>query len=290
MLPIASLKGAGTTSRPAQPPQDPGRRRTGRLHAGSQNLIEPGYDKPKNQKARPRVGGPDGPRHRSASCASSTSSSPPTGTPRPARTSPRRLGRSRPFPPRPDAVTRRRRQVVPSGPGFVTENNLRLFNSMIYSRSTSAVADQPLLRARRVAAVRRDDGRPARRRRRALRLGARPTSSWWPTRSAPTTRPLLEAGVRIWLYPAPVRPARQALHRRRRPRRDRVLEHGLPLVRAQLRGRDDVDSRDVVRRLRAVQDELPVAVDASSPWRSGASAVAGASYVDNVMRLTAALQ
>ena len=48
--------------------------------------------------------------------------------------------------------------------------------------------------------------------------------------------------------------------------------------------------REVVARMRTVEDAYRAAVAGRSPWRSGTSGPARRKYVDNVMRLTAALQ
>ena len=169
------LQGQFPAPGPAQPPQAPGRRRRASASPGSQNLTEPGYNKPKNHAAGPRVGramvrveGPSWPR--------STPSSPATGTPRPTRS----LDVDVAAPAtarRPDTESRGvPRQLVPErSRASSTENNLRMFTSLIYSAPAPDLAHQPLLRPRRVAAVRRDHGRPARGRRRAVRQrGVRP--------------------------------------------------------------------------------------------------------------------
>ena len=140
--------------------------------SGSQNLIEPGYNKPKNHAAgrewvelMARLEGPAVAALEAVFAQdwySETGEVIADAVDRPR--SPRRTG-----------AGRRRCQVVPSGPGFATENNLRLFTTLIYSAPAAGLADQPLLRPGRVPAVRRHDGRPARRRRRAVRQrGGRP--------------------------------------------------------------------------------------------------------------------
>src|SRR6478752_6761201 len=101
--------------------------------SGSQNLIEACYDKPKNQKLgrawvelMARI---EGPAVQELNVVFATDWLTETGE------SLQRQVSEVPTAPsvRPDAVTDVGVQVVPSGPGFVTENNLRLFNSMIYS-------------------------------------------------------------------------------------------------------------------------------------------------------------
>ena len=100
--------------------------------------------------------------------------------------------------PTPDATSASR---CAERPGFVTENNLRLFNSMFY-RARDGFPDQSVLRAGRVAAVRRDHGRATGRRGGAFVceeadqfMVAHAQRSYYAA--------LLEAGVRIWLYPSP---------------------------------------------------------------------------------------
>ena len=137
---------------------------------GSQNLIEPGYNKPKNHEAgrewvelMARVEGPIvtalnlALRHRLVQ--------------RDRRELDRR-DRHRHRRPSAEIVAG---QVIPSGPGFATENNLRAVHHPDLLGAAPDLDHQPLLRARRVAAVRRHHRRPARRRRRALRQrGGRP--------------------------------------------------------------------------------------------------------------------
>ena len=101
--------------------------------SGSQNLIEACYDKPKNQKLGRAwvelVARLEGPAVQELNVVFATDWFTETGE---------NLGHvvqvAPPAPSeRPGALTGVGVQVVPSGPGFVTENNLRLFNAMIYS-------------------------------------------------------------------------------------------------------------------------------------------------------------
>ena len=151
---------------------------------GSQNLVEPGYNKPKNHKAGPRVARAHGPAER------------PDGDRAERRLRDRLVHRDRrdAGPGRVRASTRCPHseglacQVVPSGPGFSHENNLRLFNTLIYGAqrrlsltSPYFVPDESLLYAVTTAAQRGVEVE--------LFVSARrPTSSWSTTRSAPTTR------------------------------------------------------------------------------------------------------
>ena len=127
-------------------------------------------------QARPQVGRADGAGRGPGRRTTWTRSSRRTGTPRPTRLPPSWLaGRDR------RRATPRRASGVAcpgrarAGPGFVAENNLRLFTTLIYSRAAPDLADQPVLRPGRVAALRRHDRGAARRRRRAVRQrGVRP--------------------------------------------------------------------------------------------------------------------
>ena len=93
-------------------------------------------------------------------------------------------------------------QVVPSGPGFLDENNLRLFNSLIYSAQRRLSITSPYFVPDDSLAVRHHDGRAARHRRRVVRWrGGRPVHG--PSRSELLLQALLNAGVKIYLYPAP---------------------------------------------------------------------------------------
>jgi cardiolipin synthase len=93
-------------------------------------------------------------------------------------------------------------QVVPSGPGFDVENNLMMFNSLIYSAerrlsitSPYFVPDESLLMAITTAA----------RRGVAVELFVGEVGDQMVVFHAQHSyyRALLEAGVRIWLYPGP---------------------------------------------------------------------------------------
>ena len=158
MLPIQPAQGRVPAPRPAQPPQDPGRRRRGRRSSGSQNLIEPGYNKPKNHERGPRVGRADGPGRRARRSARSTPSSPPTGTPRPTRSAGRGARRR----PRRRAGRRRDRPGDPERAGLRRpRTTCALFTTLIYSAqrrlsltSPYFVPDESLLYAVTTAAQR----------------------------------------------------------------------------------------------------------------------------------------
>ena len=90
----------------------------------------------------------------------------------------------------------------PSGPGFVAENNLRLFTTLIYSAtrrisltSPYFVPDESLLYAVTTAAQRGVD----------VELFVSEESDQFMVGHAQASyyQALLEAGVRIYLYPAP---------------------------------------------------------------------------------------
>ncbi len=136
--------------------------------SGSLNLIEPSYNKPKNQKLgrewvelMARV---EGPAVRELGVVFATDWFSETGedlaeTLRPTAPGPFESAES---PSGSGAVRDVGCQVVPSGPGYVTENNLRLFNSLLYSARDRLSLTSPLLRPGRVAAVRRHHRCPAR--------------------------------------------------------------------------------------------------------------------------------
>ena len=139
---------------------------------GSQNLIDRSYNSPKNikrglqwQELMTRVTGPivasingvflSDWYSRPASCSST-----PSTCPRP------RCPRTR----RADALVC---QVVPSGPAYEGENNLRMFLTLVTSRAAEGDHHQPLLRSGRGDGVRDHVGLPAGSRRAVVRLGDR---------------------------------------------------------------------------------------------------------------------
>ena len=185
----------------------------------------------------------------------------------------------------PGAVTA---QAVPSGPGFITENNLRLFNTLIYSAqhkisicSPYFVPDDSLLYAVTTAAQRGVD----------VELFVSEKGDQFLVHHAQQSyyEALLEAGVRIYLYKAPF-----VLHAKHFTIDDEVA----------VLGSSNMDMRsfslnlevsvmllgaDIVAKMRAVEDtyrdisrELTL-----EDWMERPMAV---KYVDNVARLTATLQ
>jgi cardiolipin synthase len=179
-------------------------------------------------------------------------------------------------------------QVVPSGPGFAAENNLRLFTTLLYSAterisltSPYFVPDESLLYAVTTAALRGID----------VELFVSEEADQFMVGHAQASyyRALLEAGVKIWLYPAPY-----VLHSKHFTIDDEVA----------VLGSSNMDMRSfalnyeislmmlgsqTVREMRVVEDAyrersrlLTLDEWNGRPGRTR--------YVDNVMRLTAALQ
>ena len=190
--------------------------------------------------------------------------------------------------PRPGASTDVLAQVVPSGPGFVAENNLRMFTTLVYGAtrrlsltSPYFVPDESLLYAVTTAAQRGVD----------VELFVSEVSDQFMVGHAQASyyRALLEAGVRIHLYPAPL-----VLHSKHL-----TVDDDVAVI-----GSSNMDMRsfalnyevsvmllggDVVARVREVEDtyralsrELLLA-----EWEQRGR---GQRWLDNVMRLTAALQ
>nr|WP_172411658.1 cardiolipin synthase [Arthrobacter globiformis] len=179
-------------------------------------------------------------------------------------------------------------QVVPSGPGFTTENNLRLFNTLIYSAqhrisvcSPYFVPDDSLLYAITTAAQRGVD----------VELFVSEKGDQFLVHHAQQSyyEALLRAGVRIYLYKAPF-----VLHAKHFTIDDEVAVLGssnmdmrsfsLNLeVSVMLLGEDIVNSmRAVEDTYRDISHELLL-----EDWMRRPLA---ARYVDNVARLTATVQ
>ena len=250
---------------------------------GSQNLIEPGYNKPKNHEAGREwvelVARIDGPAVNALRAVFAGDWYTETHE---------RIGEEI----TPDTVTFHpdgiAGQVLPSGPGYAAENNLRLFSALIYSAqqrisltSPYFVPDEPLLYAVTTAARRGVD----------VELFVSEEGDQFMVYHAQCSyyQALLESGVRIHLYPAPA-----VLHSKHFSIDDDVA----------VIGSSNMDMRsfalnyevslmltggDIVRRFREVEDdyrslsrELTLAEWQQRPARKR--------YVDNAMRLTAALQ
>ena len=179
-------------------------------------------------------------------------------------------------------------QVIPSGPGFVAENNLRAFTTLIYSAqhrisltSPYFVPDESLLYAVTTAAQRGVD----------VELFVSEEGDQFMVYHAQCSyyRSLLEAGVRIYLYPPPY-----VLHSKHF-----TVDEDIAVL-----GSSNMDMRsfglnyevslmilgsDIVTRMREVEDvyretsrELTLEEWTRRSYMSR--------YLDNVMRLTAALQ
>jgi len=250
---------------------------------GSQNLIEPGYNKPKNHAAGREwvelVARIDGPTVNALAAVFAQDWYIETHE---------RLGHEI----TPDTVTVHpdgiAGQVLPSGPGYPTENNLRLFSALIYSAQSRLsltspyfVPDEPLLYAVTTAARRGVE----------VELFVSEEGDQFMVFHAQCSyySALLEAGVRIYLYPAPA-----VLHSKHFSIDDDVA----------VIGSSNMDMRsfalnyevslmltggDIVQRFREVEDtyrglcrELT-----SEEWSRRSRR---AKYVDNAMRLTSALQ
>jgi cardiolipin synthase len=255
--------------------------------SGSQNLIEPCYDKPKNQKLgrawvelMARI---EGPAVHELDIVFATDWFKETGErlrPQPAAPLPSSA--------RPGAQTDVGVQVVPSGPGFEAENNLRLFNSMLYSAerrlsvtSPYFVPDDSLMYAVTTAAQRGVEVE--------LFVGATADQFMVAHAQRSYYDALLAAGVRIWLYPEPF-----VLHAKHFSIDDHVA----------VVGSSNMDMRSfalnyevvmmmtgeaIVSRLAEVQAVYrSLSTELTSDiWRERSR---GARYVDNLMRLTATLQ
>ncbi len=248
---------------------------------GSQNLVEPGYHKPDGADRREwvelvvRV---EGPVVAGLDTVFATDWNAETDEVLAITIAP-------PVAPPPTGVSC---QVVPSGPGFVTENNLRLFTTLIYGAtrrisltSPYFVPDESLLYAVTTAAQRGIDVE--------LFVCEEADQLMVGHAQASYYRALLEAGVRIHLYPAPA-----VLHAKHFTIDDDVAvigssnmdlrsfalnyEISLMLLGAPLVGR----LREVEDTYRALSRELTAEEWAGRSRRDR--------YLDNVMRLTAALQ
>ena len=256
--------------------------------SGSQNLIEAGYDKPKNHRLgrawvelMARV---EGPAVQELNIVFATDWFTETG-----EDLRQLVAGVPPAPrPRPGAVTKVGLQVVPSGPGFVSENNLRLFNSMLYSAerrlsltSPYFVPDDSLLYAVTTAAQRGID----------VELFVSAAADQFMVAHAQRSyyEALLRSGVRIWLYPEPY-----VLHAKHFTVDDRVAVVGSSNMdmRSFALNYEVVmmmTGREIVGRLEQVQEtyrslSTELTLDA---WLGRSR---GQRYVDNLMRLTATIQ
>ena len=249
---------------------------------GSQNLIEPSYNNPRHRRAGRKwvelMARLDGPIVSTLNVVFATDWLSETDE---SLESQLQL----PENPRRGRVTA---QVVPSGPGFVTENNLRLFNTLIYSAqhrisicSPYFVPDDSLLYAITTAAQRGVD----------VELFVSEKGDQFLVHHAQRSyyEALLEAGVRIYLYRAP-----RVLHAKHFTIDDEVSVLGSSNmdmrsfslnmeVSVMLLGAETVDlMRSVEQSYREASFELTLGDWLHRPML--------AKYVDNVARLTATLQ
>lgn len=253
---------------------------------GSQNLTEPGYNKPKNHKLgrewvelMVRLEGPVVAALNAVFAADWHTEAESQADMVPAVPAPK---------PHDDLVSDVACQLVPSGPGIVAENNLRMFTSLLYSAterisltSPYFVPDESLLYAVTNAAQRGID----------IELFVSELSDQFMVGHAQASyyRALLEAGVKIYLYPAPY-----ILHSKHFTVDDEVA----------VIGSSNMDMRsfalnfeismlmlgtEVTSRMREVEDHYR-AVSRRLTLAEWSTRSAGKRYVDNVMRLTSALQ
>ncbi|MDN5893863.1 MAG: cardiolipin synthase [Nocardioides sp.] len=179
-------------------------------------------------------------------------------------------------------------QLVPSGPGLVAENNLRLFGALIHAAqrrvsltSPYFVPDESLLYAVTTAAHRGLE----------VELFVSEVSDQFMVGHAQNSfyRALLEAGVRIHRYPAPY-----VLHAKHF-----TIDDSVAVI-----GSSNMDMRSfalnyeislmllgpgIVGQMRAVEDHYRE-LSSELTLEEWARRSAPAKYVDNVMRLTSALQ
>ncbi|MFN8194427.1 MAG: cardiolipin synthase [Nocardioidaceae bacterium] len=254
---------------------------------GSQNLTEPGYNKPKNHAAgrewvelMVRLRGPVLAALEAVFAQDWVAE---TGEPLDVRPVPADA-----TPAVPGVLTDVPCQLVPSGPGYVSENNLRLFTTLIYAAterlsivSPYFVPDESLLYAVTTAAQRGVD----------VELFVSEEADQFMVGHAQASyyRALLEAGVRIHLYPKPF-----VLHAKHFTADDDVavigssnmdmrsfaLNYEISLM--MVGGAVVTAMREVEDVYRAASRPLTLEEWDRRPVRS--------KYVDNVMRLTAALQ
>ena len=144
------------------------------------------------------------------------------------------VGTPAPRPGRPGAVVNAM-QLIPSGPGYPTEPNLRMFLALIHGAkrhvsitSPYFIPDEALLAAMTSAAYRGVE----------VELFVGKESDQFIVSHAQRSyySALLAAGVRIYLYPSPIVLHSKLHDGRRRGRGHRLLQYGLPLLRPQLRG------------------------------------------------------
>ncbi len=253
---------------------------------GSHNMTQPSYNKPKNEQAGRewvdvscRVTG-----RLAVGLDGVFATDWFTETGEPAHTE----GLSTPVPPSGGTELPLVGQLVPSGPGIVSENNLRVFTTLIYGAkqrisltSPYFVPDESMLYAVTTAALRGID----------VELFVCAEGDQFMVHHAQRSyyQALLEAGVRIYLYPAPL-----VLHAKHFSIDDDVmmigssnmdmrsfgLNYEISLI---LHGSEAVEGIRVIEdSYRELSTELTLEKWQDRPWRQR--------YLDNVMRLTSAVQ
>jgi len=248
---------------------------------GSQNLIEPGYNKPKNHKLGREwvelVARVEGPVVSSLNLLFATDWYSETGVKLAEE-----LGTA------PPPMGEIEAQVIPSGPGFVTENNLRAFTTLLYCAqrrlsitSPYFVPDESLLYAITTAAQRGVD----------VELFVSEAGDQFMVYHAQRSyyEALLRAGVRIFMYPAPA-----ILHSKFFSVDDDVAVIGSSNMDMRSFGLNYEVSLmllgpEVVAEMRKVED-IYRAMAKELLLEDWLARSKGSAYWDNVMRLTAALQ
>jgi cardiolipin synthase len=254
---------------------------------GSQNLTEPGYNKPKNHAAgrewvelMARLQGPVVATLEAVFAQDWFTETGETGAVIVVPAPEREVGSG--------ALHDVTCQLVPSGPGYVAENNLRLFTTLIYSArrrisltSPYFVPDESLLYAVTTAAQRGID----------VELFVSEESDQFMVGHAQASyyRTLLESGVKIYQYPAPwilhskhftIDDDVAVLGSSNMDMRSFALNYEISLM---LLGRDVVTAmREVEDMYRGLSRPLTLEEWSLRPARTR--------YVDTVMRLTAGLQ
>ncbi len=251
---------------------------------GSQNLTEPGYNKPKNH----RLGREwnelmlrlEGPVVTELAAVFASDWYAETGDLHPVQPATTATGA--------EGVAGVACQLVPSGPGYRFENNLRLFNALLYGAthrvsltSPYFVPDESLLYAVTTAAHRGV----------AVELFVSEVSDQFMVGHAQASyyQALLESGVRIYLYPAP-----GVLHAKHLSVDDDVAVVGTSNMDMRSFSLNYEMSlmlvgRPVVSELRTVEDSYR-AMSRELTLEEWSRRPARLQYVDTVMRLTSALQ
>ena len=161
-------------------------------------------------------------------------------------------------------------QIIPSGPGFEFENNLRLFLGLLYYAQKKIIIVSPYFVPDEALLNADHDSVPSRARGRAVRLGGGRPGSRLP-RAAQLLRGAAEGRRQDLDVPEALHPALQVDDDRRRDRDHRVEQHGHALVRSQ-HGDLDARPRRRVRPRDARRSSSAIATSAaSSRSRSGRS-------------------